>query len=291
MQKQEMELAKGDQGHHHFIDRAIAILGAGNMGTALMKGIINARLTPSQKITACGVHLDKLQRLSSQWNVKHTLNLIEAVESSEIVLLCVKPQTLPKVLEVVKGAFREDNLVISIAAGVKSSFIQTAIGKKLAIVRSMPNIASTVDEGATAVAFGEFVSEEQQRIAISIFEAVGEVVVVAEEQLDAVTGLSGSGPAYIYMVIEALIDGGVKMGLSREIATKLAIQTVLGSAKLVKTSGLHPAILRDQVTTPGGTAINAIHELESHGLRSMLINAVATATRRSEELSKIISKS
>ena len=118
-----------------------------------------------------------------------------------------------------------------------------------------------------------------------------EVVVVAEEQLDAVTGLSGSGPAYIYMVIEALIDGGVKMGLSRDIASKLAIQTVLGSAKLVKESGLHPAILRDQVTTPGGTAINAIHELESHGLRSMLINAVATATRRSEELSKVISMS
>ncbi|OGU19338.1 MAG: hypothetical protein A2059_00100 [Ignavibacteria bacterium GWA2_55_25] len=155
----------------------------------------------------------------------------------------------------------------------------------------MPNIASTVDEGATALSFGEFVSEEQQRIAISIFEAVGEVVVVAEEQLDAVTGLSGSGPAYIYMVIEALIDGGVKMGLSRDIASKLAIQTVLGSAKLVKESGLHPAILRDQVTTPGGTAINAIHELESHGLRSMLINAVATATRRSEELSKVISMS
>lgn len=133
-------------------------------------------------------------------------------------------------------------------------------------------------------------SEEQQRIAISIFEAVGEVVVVNEDQLDAVTGLSGSGPAYIDMVIEALSDGGVKMGLSREVATKLAIQTVMGSAKLVKTSGLHPAILRDQVTTPGGMAINAIHELESHGLRSMLINAVATAARRSEEISQLISK-
>jgi pyrroline-5-carboxylate reductase len=150
----------------------------------------------------------------------------------------------------------------------------------------MPNIAAVVDEAASAIAYGEFVSTPQKDIAAAIFEAVGEVVVIAEEQLDAVTGLSGSGPAYIYMVIEALIDGGVKMGLARDIATKLAIQTVLGSAKLVKTSGLHPAILRDQVTTPGGTTINAIHELESHGLRSMLINAVATATRRSEELSK-----
>jgi len=145
-----------------------------------------------------------------------------------------------------------------------------------------------VDEGAAAIAFGEYVSDAQKRIAVAIFRAVGEVVTVAEAQLDAVTGLSGSGPAYIYMVIEALIDGGVKMGLARDVATRLAIQTVLGSAKLVKTSGLHPAILRDQVTTPGGTAINAIHELESHGLRSMLINAVATATRRSEELSKML---
>jgi pyrroline-5-carboxylate reductase len=152
----------------------------------------------------------------------------------------------------------------------------------------MPNIASTVDEGATAMAFGEHTSDAQKDMAGSIFKAIGEVVTVAEEQLDAVTGLSGSGPAYIYMVIEALIDGGVKMGLSRDIATKLAVQTVLGSAKLVKISGLHPAILRDQVTTPGGTAINAIHELESHGLRSMLINAVATATRRSEELSIVL---
>ncbi len=276
--------------HQHFIDRGIAVLGAGNMGSALLKGIINAKLTPPQKITACGVHLDKLQKLSEQWKVNHTLNLVDAVQSSEIVLLCVKPQTLPKVLNEIKNSVRSEQLMISIAAGVKISFIQQALGQEVAIVRSMPNIASTVDEGATAVAFGQFVSEEQQRIAISIFEAVGEVVVVQEEQLDAVTGLSGSGPAYVYMVIEALVDGGVKMGLSREVAMKLAIQTVLGSAKLVKESQLHPAILRDQVTTPGGTAINAIHELESHGLRSMLINAVATATKRSEELSKLISR-
>lgn len=291
MVNKQREQGEQEQDRHHYIDRSIAILGAGNMGSALMKGIINARLTPTDKITASGVHLDKLQRLSAQWKVNHSLNLVEAVEASEIVLLCVKPQTLPKVLSQVQKAVRKDHLLISIAAGVKIAFIQSALGQQVAIVRSMPNIASTVDEGATAISFGEFVSEEQQRIAISIFEAVGEVVVVAEEQLDAVTGLSGSGPAYIYMVIEALIDGGVKMGLSRDIASKLAIQTVLGSAKLVKESGLHPAILRDQVTTPGGTAINAIHELESHGLRSMLINAVATATRRSEELSKIISRS
>ncbi len=273
---------------HHVLNRAIAILGAGNMGTALMKGIINTQLTQPEKIIACGLHLDTLQRISAQWNVRHTLSVIEAVESSDILLLCVKPQTVPSVFDQVNHALRESHVLISIAAGVTIDFFQRRAGKNLPVIRAMPNIASTVAEGATAISFGKHVSEEQQRIAISIFEAVGEAIVVLEEQLDAVTGLSGSGPAYIYMVIEALIDGGVKMGLSREISTKLAIQTVLGSAKLVKESGLHPAILRDQVTTPAGTAINAIHELESHGLRSMLINAIATATRRSKEISAMI---
>ncbi|MEK7671347.1 MAG: pyrroline-5-carboxylate reductase [Bacteroidota bacterium] len=275
---------------YHQINKPIAVLGTGNMGTSLMLGIVKAKLTPPQKIMAYDINAEKLQTLSGDWSVRTTLSLAEAVAASEIILLCVKPLTVPKVLDEIKDSIRGGHLLISIAAGVRISFLQEKIGKKIGIVRTMPNIASTVDEGAAAIAFGEFVSEAQKKIAEAIFKAVGEVVTVAEEQLDAVTGLSGSGPAYIYMVIEALIDGGVKMGLARDIATKLAIQTVLGSAKLVKSSGLHPAILRDQVTTPGGTAINAIHELESHGLRSMLINAVATATRRSEELSKIVSQ-
>ncbi len=273
-----------------FNQRTVAILGAGNMGTALMKGIINAQLTPPQNICACDVNTEKLDKLKAEWKINTTSDPAKAVEASEVILLCVKPVTLPKILSQIKSVITEKHLVISIVAGVKIAYIQQSLGKEIAIVRTMPNIAATVDEGAAAISFGEHVSPELHEIAIAIFEAVGEVVVVSEENLDAVTGLSGSGPAYIYMVIEAMIDGGVKMGLSRDIATKLAIQTVLGSAKLVKVSGLHPAILRDQVTTPGGTTINAIHELESHGLRSMLINAVTIATRRSEELSRIVSK-
>jgi pyrroline-5-carboxylate reductase len=287
MKTKGKEVMRKHEDHHH-IDRPIAILGAGNMGSALMKGIINAKLTPSKKIIACDVNAEKLQSLALEWKVRTTLNIKEAVKESDILLLCVKPQTLSKVLEIMKESIRSNHLVISIVAGMRIAFIQQMLGMNLGIVRTMPNIAATVDEGAAAVAFGKHVTVEQQKIAKSIFEAVGEVVVVTEDQLDAVTGLSGSGPAYIYMVIEALIDGGVKMGLSRDISTKLAIQTVLGSATLAKSSGLHPAILRDQVTTPGGTTINAIHELESHGLRSMLIDAVATATHRSEELSKVM---
>ena len=284
---QTKEIVREHTEHHH-INRPIAILGAGNMGSALMKGIINAKLTPPKKIIACDINLAKLQSLALEWKVRSTLDIKEAVKESDVILLAVKPQTLSKVLEVMKESIRPDHLVISIVAGMRIAFIQKILGTKLGIVRAMPNIAATVDEGAAAVAFGEHTTGEHQKITKAIFEAVGEVVVVSEDQLDAVTGLSGSGPAYIYMVIEALIDGGVKMGLSREISTKLSIQTVLGSARLAKISGLHPAILRDQVTTPGGTTINAIHELESHGLRSMLIDAVATATRRSEELSKLL---
>jgi pyrroline-5-carboxylate reductase len=287
-----MQLRGKDMTHehedHHHIDKPIAILGIGNMGSALMKGIINAKLTPPKKIIAYDIDLPRLQAIAAEWKIRIAADLSAAAEISEILLLCVKPQTLASVLQTIKPVIRPDHLVISIVAGVRIEFIQQMLGTKLGIVRAMPNIAATVDEGAAALAYGEHVSAEQQEIAKSIFEAVGDAVVVSEDQLDAVTGLSGSGPAYIYMVIEALIDGGVKMGLSRDIATKLAIQTVLGSAKLAKTSRLHPAILRDQVTTPGGTTINAIHELESHGLRAMLINAVVTATERSKELSKLL---
>jgi pyrroline-5-carboxylate reductase len=273
-------------GVHPHINKPICVLGTGNMGTSLLLGIVKANLTPPQKIFAYDISKEKVQLLSEQWKIRACATLSEAVKASEIILLCVKPLTVPKVLREIHDSIRENHLLISIAAGVRIAFLQELVGQRIGIVRTMPNIASTVDEGAAAIAFGEHVADEQKRMAEAIFKAVGEVVTVAEEQLDAVTGLSGSGPAYIYMVIEALIDGGVKMGLARDIATKLAIQTVLGSAKLVKQSSMHPAVLRDQVTTPAGTAINAIHELESHGLRSMLINAVATATRRSEELSK-----
>jgi pyrroline-5-carboxylate reductase len=287
--KKELELWYDHEERH--LDLSIAILGTGNMGSALLKGIVNAKLSQPRKIIACDISTQKLRLLASEWKIRTTTDLREAVKTSEIILLCVKPQTLPKVLKTIQSVIRPEHLVISIVAGMRIASIQHMLGEKIGIVRTMPNIAATVDSSATALSFGERVTAAQQKVATSIFEAVGDVVTVAEEQLDAVTGLSGSGPAYIYMVIEALIDGGVKMGLSRDVSTKLAIQTVLGSAKLVKASGLHPAILRDQVTTPGGTTINAIHELESHGLRSMLIDAVVTATRRSEELSKIMNQS
>ncbi|MDE3058052.1 MAG: pyrroline-5-carboxylate reductase [Bacteroidota bacterium] len=272
------------------LNKIIAVIGAGNMGTALIRGILNANLTSAKKIYASGTRMEKLEVLQKEFGVNITTDNKEAARHADIVILCVKAYVIRTVLEEMHDVLHKDQFVISIAAGVTTDSMEKVIGKNVPVVRAMPNIASTVGLGATAIAFGKHVHVQQHDIAVKIFEAVGEVVVVGEQHLDAVTGLSGSGPAYIYMVIESLIDGGVKMGLPRDISTKLAIQTVLGSAKLVKESNVHPAILRDRVTTPGGTTINAIHELESHGLRSMLIDAVATATIRSRELSELINK-
>lgn len=272
------------------LNKTIAVIGAGNMGTALIRGILNAKLTGAKKIYASGTRLEKLEKLAAEHSINVTTNNKDAARHADIIILCVKAAVIRSVLDEMHKVLHKDQFVISIAAGVTTESMEKIIGKNIPVVRCMPNIASTVGLGSTAISFGRHVHAAQHDIAIKIFEAVGEVVVVAEQHLDAVTGLSGSGPAYIYMVIEALIDGGVKMGLPRDISTKLAIQTVLGSAKLVKDSNVHPAILRDQVTTPGGTTINAIHELESHGLRSMLIDAVATATIRSRELSELINK-
>jgi pyrroline-5-carboxylate reductase len=200
----------------------------------------------------------------------------------------VKPGTLPKVLEEIRETLRPGQILLSLAAAVPISLIEKLTDSSLPVFRAMPNIPVVVEEGATAVAANAHCTAEQKAVIEDIFRAVGVVVFVEEELMHAVTALSGSGPAYVYMVIEALIAGGLKMGLSREVSTRLAEQTVLGAAKLVRETMLHPAILRDQVITPGGVTISAIHELEKHGLRSMLISAIETATHHSENRTRAL---
>ncbi|HDI52151.1 pyrroline-5-carboxylate reductase [candidate division KSB1 bacterium] len=268
--------------------KRIAIIGSGNMGKALLGGILKAKLTPPENIIATDVHPGHLEKVEQQWKVKTTTNNVEAVKFADVIILCIKPQTIREVLEEIKVALDPTQLIITIVAGIKTEMITEKIGKNNPIIRGMPNIAALVDEAAIAICSGKYANSTHMEMAKLIFDAVGEVVVVQEKLMDAVTGLSGSGPAYIYMVIEALTDGGVLMGLSREVATQLATQTVLGSAKLVRETGMHPAVLRDQVTTPGGTTITAIHDLESHGLRPMLISAVATATKKSQQLGEML---
>lgn len=269
----------------------IAVIGAGNIGSALIGGILKSGISDRDHLVATTRTAESARRIQERYGIRATAEgNVEAAQQAEIIILAVKPYALVEVLGQIRDVLREDQLLISLAAGFPLRLIQELVSKKLPIFRAMPNIPVVVDEGATAISFNSHVTQQQIQLVESIFRAVGTVCVVDDEQMHAVTALSGSGPAYVYMVIEALIAGGVKMGLSREIATKLAEQTVLGAAKLVRETMLHPAILRDQVTTPAGVTIAAIHELERHGLRAMLISAVETATRQSEHLEAKIEK-
>jgi len=266
------------------LTKNLVLIGGGNMGTALLRGILKAKLTPPQKITVVDINKERIRDLKQEYRIHTTDDPLAPVRQAKIIILAVKPQSLTAVLDRIKKAVKPTQLIISIIAGVESTYIRDRLGKQNPVIRVMPNIAATVDAAASALSGCDPAGEEHFEAAEQIFGAVGDVVRVEEQHLDAVTGLSGSGPAYIYMVIEALCDGGVKMGLPRVVAMKLATQTVFGAAKLVRETGQHPATLRDQVTTPGGTTISAIHELEERGLRAMLISAVVTATLRSREL-------
>ena len=270
----------------------ITILGAGNMGAALLGGILKGGVADSGDLRATVRTPERALELTEQYSVRVTAGgNREAAAGADLVVLAVKPTTLPKVVKEIREVLDEKQIVLSLAASVPIALIEQLIGRRMPVFRAMPNIPVVVEEGATAVASNSVCTPEQRAVIENIFRAVGVVVFVDEELMHAVTALSGSGPAYVYMVIEALIAGGLKMGLSREVSTRLAEQTVLGAAKLVRETTLHPAILRDQVITPGGVTISAIHELERHGLRSMLISAVETATRRSEESTRALVES
>jgi pyrroline-5-carboxylate reductase len=269
--------------------KRIAVIGAGNMGAALIGGILKGRVAASCDVTATVRTPERAGELATKYGIRVTAgeNRTAAAEA-DIVVLAVKPSTLPKVLEEIRDCLRSTQILLSLAAAMPISLIEKLIGCDMPVFRAMPNIPVVVEEGATAVAANTHCMAEQRAAVESIFRAVGVVVFVEEDLMHAVTALSGSGPAYVYMVIEALIAGGLKMGLSREVSTRLAEQTVLGAAKLVRETMLHPAILRDQVITPGGVTISAIHELEKHGLRSMLISAIETATHHSESRTRAL---
>lgn len=267
--------------------KKIAIIGAGHMAGALLGGVLRGKLTQPENVTVTRRTPEALEEIRVRWKVRTTTDNRRAVRGADIVILAVKPKDAKAVLHEIAPAVRKGQLIVSAMAGIKIETIARALKKPVAVVRAMPNTPAFVDEGATAIAAGAHAGEKDIKMAEVIFKAVGKVEVLPESLIDAVTGLSGSGPAYIYMIIEALTDGGVKMGIPRAVALRLAAQTVYGAAKMVIETGKHPAILKDDVTTPGGTTIAAIHELESHGLRTVLMDAVQTATRRSKELSSL----
>jgi pyrroline-5-carboxylate reductase len=269
--------------------KKICFIGTGNMGEALVSGLISSRSAQPENITCTDVDETKLAAIEATYKVVTTKSNIEAIRSSEIVVFAVKPQILASVLKETAELLDMSKLIISIAAGVPLAAIESCLNKELRLIRVMPNIAAFVKESATAIAAGKNASDTDIQLAKAIFDSVGKSVFIKENVLmDAITGLSGSGPAYIFLMVDALADAGVKMGLSRKDSLFLSSQTVLGAAKLLLETREHPGQLKDRVTSPGGTAIAGIHTLEKGGLRTTLINAVEAATKRSKELGEMM---
>ncbi len=254
------------------------------MGQALTAGILDAGLTPPQGITLADVDTAKLRKVKESWKVNISKENQEAAEVAQIIILAVKPGVISGVLEEIAQVLTPQKLLISVAAGITTSSIEAQLPQRVPVVRVMPNMPALIREGISALCWGKYVKEHHIQLASEILSSVGEVVVVEEGQMDAVTGLSGSGPAYVFTLIEALSDGGVKAGLPRKLALRLAVQTVLGAAKMTAQTGEHPAVLREEVTSPGGTTIAALHQLEAKGFRNALISAVEAAAERSREL-------
>jgi len=267
------------------LDKKIAFLGGGNMAEALIKGMLSADVAKSSQMVVTDTSPARLTYLK-KYNITAATSNQEAVQQAEIILLCVKPQVMDAVLAEIAAAADSSKLVISIAAGITISRIEKALLADPRVIRVMPNTPALVLSGAAALAAGGRAAQDDINTALEIFSAVGRVVVVDEKLMDAVTGLSGSGPAYVFMIIDALSDAGVKAGLPRPLALELAAQTVYGSAKMVLETGEHPGKLRDMVTSPGGTTIEGLHALEKGNLRATLMNAVEAATARSKELGK-----
>ena len=272
-------------------NKKIAIIGTGNMGEALVSGLIGSKSSKPQNIICTDIRRNKLNEIKANYKVRTTTNNIKAVKESEIIIYSVKPQIMASTLVETAGGLDMSKLVISIAAGVPLAAMEACISKDLRLIRVMPNIAAAVKEAATAIAAGAHATKDDVQLALEIFNSIGKCIFLKENYLmDAITGLSGSGPAYIFLIVDALADAGVKMGLSRQDSIFLSAQTVLGAAKLLIETQEHPGQLKDRVTSPGGTAIAGLATLESGGLRTTLINAVEAATHRSRELGDMMIK-
>jgi pyrroline-5-carboxylate reductase len=273
------------------IGKKLCFIGCGNMGEALVSGLVQSGSARPADIMCTDVREDRLEELRTRYGVRTSTRNPEAVAESEVVVYAVKPQLMAEVLKETADQLDMSKVVISIAAGVPLRAIESLLHKELRLIRVMPNIAAMVKESATALSAGKHARKEDIELAMAIFNSVGKAVFLRENYLmDAITGLSGSGPAYIFIIVDALADAGVKMGLARKDAQYLAAQTVLGAAKMLMETREHPGQLKDRVTSPGGTAIAGIHTLEKGGLRTTLINAVEAATHRSKELGEMMIK-
>jgi len=267
-----------------FSGKRVAVLGAGKMGGILLKALLEKGLLSPKSTFATVQHEERARALAEKLGVSVGTDNLAAVRNADIIFVCVKPQVVQEVIEQIRPNVSGKQLIISVAASVPTSHIEKALGSEVAVVRAMPNTPCAIGCGMTALCKGKFADAQHVEAACALFNVVGKTVVVDEKHMDAVTGLSASGPAFIYIILESLAEGGVKMGLSRELATLLAAQTTLGAAKVALETGFHPALLKDMVTTPAGCTIDGILELEEGRLRVTMIKAVVKASQRAREL-------
>jgi pyrroline-5-carboxylate reductase len=265
-------------------DMNLAVLGTGKLGSILLRAFLKQGLFSPKRVNFTVRREEKAAALAKELGVKGGTDNRKAVHSADIVLLAVKPQVVGDVLKQIAPELTKDTLIISVAASVPTAYIEQYAGAQVSVVRAMPNTCSTVGCGMTGICPGAHASAEHLEIAKAMFDAVGRTVVVDEKNMDAVTGLSACGPAFIYIILESLAEAGVKVGLPRDISTLLASQTMKGAASVVLETGDHPALLKDAVTTPAGCTIDGILELEEGKLRVTLIKAVVKATQRAGEL-------
>lgn len=265
-------------------EKKLVVLGTGKLGGILLRAYLKQELFAPKRVTATVAHAEKAAALTKELGVTVKTDNRKSVEGADIVLLCVKPKVMGEVLKEIASELNEKTLVISVAASVPTSYIEQHLSKKVPVVRVMPNTPSTVGCGMTGICRGAYAGEEHLETARAMFNAVGRTVVVDEKNMDAVTGLSASGPAFAYIILESLAEAGVKVGLPRDVATLLAAQTMKGAASVVLETGDHPALLKDAVTTPAGCTIDGILELEEGKLRVTLIKAVVKSTSRAGEL-------
>src|SRR5579862_6760845 len=271
--------AEGELSSH-----TIAVLGAGKMGGILLQAFLKQQITSPERLFATVAHADRASVLSAQWGIEVSTDNLAVANKADVLLLGVKPFQIPALVEVIRPALTPEKLIISFAASVRTEAIERAAVEEVPVVRAMPNTPSMLGAGISALCRGRYVEPRHMTLAESLFAAVGRTVIVDEKHMDAVTGLSASGPAFIYIILESLAEAGVKVGLPRDIATLLAAQTTFGAARMVLETGYHPALLKDAVTTPAGCTIDGILELEEGGLRVTLIKAVMRASQRAREL-------
>jgi pyrroline-5-carboxylate reductase len=265
-------------------DKKLAVLGAGKIGGILLRAFLEQKLVQPKRVHATVRHSEKARSLAKQLGIEVSTDNRAAVREADIILLAVKPQAVKEICEEIRPEIKPGKLIVSVVASVSTQLIEKHLGMDLPVIRAMPNTPCAIGAGMTGLAKGVHANKEHLDLAQAMFQAVGRTVVVDEKLIDAVTGLSASGTAFIYIILESLAEGGVKVGLPRDVSTLLAAQTMMGASRMVLDTGDHPALLKDAVTTPAGSTMDGILELEDGKLRVTLIKAVMKATERAKEL-------